>query len=216
MESPFRATCPDDLKVIETLGAGPDGAAGWPAHRARMIATLGRLGIKADLDAIDAAVGALRLAGPSRVRLTVDLAGEFNVQTFPAGPTPDVWHIALSPVVVDAADPWFSVKTTQRALYDRARATLPDGVDELIFVNQAGHVTEGTITNIFVEIDEILRTPPVSDGVLPGVLRGKLIADGRAEVGHVTWEDVLASPRVYVGNALRGLIKARSATVALE
>jgi branched-subunit amino acid aminotransferase/4-amino-4-deoxychorismate lyase len=82
-------------------------------------------------------------------------------------------------------------------------------VDEQVFVNEQGHVTEGTITNIFVQKDGILRTPPVNDGVLPGILRSVLIADGRAEVGHLTWDDVVASPLVYVGNSLRGLIRAR-------
>jgi len=211
MESTFRDTCPADLKVIETFGAGADGPVRWDAHRARLDATCRSLGASPDLAAIDAAIAALDITAPTRVRLTVDLQGVFEIQTYPAGPTPDAWCIGLADQVVDARDPWFQVKTSQRAAYDNARANLPDGIDELVFVNQHGHVTEGTITNIFVEMHGILRTPPVNDGVLPGILRAKMIADGRAEVGHLTWDDVMASPRVYVGNSLRGLIKVRSA-----
>jgi len=209
MESTFRDTCPADLNVIETFGVGPAGIPRWAAHRARLLATCVRLGIAPDLHAIDTGVAALDLSVPLRVRLTVDLQGCVNIATYDFGGTPVVWTIARADQAVAEDNPWFSVKTTQRGLYDRVRADLPAGVDEQVFVNEQGHVTEGTITNIFVQKDGILRTPPVNDGVLPGILRSVLIADGRAEVGHLTWDDVVVSPLVYVGNSLRGLIRAR-------
>jgi len=208
MESTFRDTYPEDLRVIETFGAGPDGMPRWPAHRARLIATCARLGIVPDLELVDAAVAVLDVSVPMRVRLTVDLTGGLNVEAVPAGKTPDQWRIGLAAHVVDAGDPWFSVKTTQRALYDSTRAALPNGLNEVIFVNQAGFVTEGTITNVFVQRDGVLLTPPLSDGVLPGVLRAELVNDGRAKEAQLRWVDFLAAEAVFVGNSLRGLIRA--------
>ncbi|MCO4846565.1 MAG: aminotransferase class IV [Yoonia sp.] len=208
MESTFRDTCPDDLRVIETFGAGPDGMPRWPAHRARLIATCARLGIAPDLEIVDAAVAVLDMSVPLRVRLTVDLSGGLNVMAVPAGATPDQWRIGLADQMVDADDPWFAVKTTHRALYDSARAALPTGLDEVIFVNQAGFVSEGTITNVFVQRDGILLTPPLSDGVLSGVLRASLLADSRAIEAQLRWADVVAAEAVFVGNSLRGLIRA--------
>lgn len=208
MESTFRDTCPHDLNVIETFGAGPDGLPRWPAHRARLIATCARLGIAPDPEIVDAAVAVLDLSVPLRVRLTVDLDGGLNVMALPAGKTPDQWRIGLADDVVDGDDPWFGVKTTQRALYDSARSALPDGLDEVIFTNQAGFVTEGTITNVFVQRAGVLLTPPLSDGVLPGVLRAELLADGRAKEAQLRWADVVAGEVVFVGNSLRGLIRA--------
>ncbi|MFT4743421.1 MAG: 4-amino-4-deoxychorismate lyase [Yoonia sp.] len=208
MESTFRDTCPDDLNVIETFGAGPDGLPRWPAHRARLIATCGRLGIAPDLEIVDAAVAVLDLSVPLRVRLTVDLDGGLNVMALPAGKTPVQWRIGLADHVVDGDDPWLGVKTTQRALYDSVRAALPDGLDEVIFTNKAGFVTEGTITNVFVQRAGVLLTPPLSDGVLPGVLRAELLADGSAKEAQLRWADVAAAEDVFVGNSLRGLIRA--------
>ena len=208
MESTFRDTCPSDLKVIETFASGPDGAAGWAAHHGRLRGTCERLGIAVDHVQVAKVVANLRFDAPQRVRLTVDLDGQIDETHTPMAATPEQWTIGLAAAPVDAQNPWFGVKTTQRAIYDDARAHLPVGVDELIFVNSRGHVTEGTITNIFVQKGGVLLTPPLNDGVLPGILRAKMIADGRTEVAHLTWDDVTASPCVYVGNALRGLIKA--------
>ena len=208
MESTFRDTCPHDLRVIETFGAGPDGMLRWPAHRERLIATSARLGIVPDLEIVDAAVAVLDMSVPLRVRLTVDLDGGLNVEAVPVGKMPDQWRIGLADHVVDEDDPWFTVKTTHRAIYDSARAALHNGLDEVVFVNQSGFVSEGTITNVFVQKGDILLTPALSDGVLPGILRAELLNDGRVQEAQLRWADVLAAEDVFVGNSLRGLIRA--------
>ncbi len=50
------------------------------------------------------------------------------------------------------------------------------GYAEAILLNEAGMVCEGTGENIFVIRDEIIVTPPVSDGVLEGITRDTVIA----------------------------------------
>lgn len=208
MESTLRDTCPHDLRVIETFGACPDGLPRWPAHRARLIVTCARLGIVPDLELVDAAVAVLDVSVPMRVRLTVDLTGGLNVEAVPVGKAPDQWRIGLADHVVHADDPWFTVKTTHREIYDSARAALPNGLDEVVFVNQSGFVSEGTITNVFVQKGDILLTPALSNGVLPGILRAELLNDGRAQEAQLRWANVLAAEDVFVGNSLRGLIRA--------
>ena len=70
-----------------------------------------------------------------------------------------------------------------------------------------GLVTEGSWTSVFVEgPDGVLVTPPLRLGLLPGVLRGRLIAEGRAREGEVTLDDLAHG--FWIGNALRGLMKA--------
>jgi para-aminobenzoate synthetase / 4-amino-4-deoxychorismate lyase len=77
----------------------------------------------------------------------------------------------------------------------------------VVFVRPDGAVTEGSFTNIFVERDGLLRTPPRSAGLLPGVLRAKLLAEGRAVEAALTIPDL--SGGFFIGNALRGLMPAR-------
>jgi para-aminobenzoate synthetase/4-amino-4-deoxychorismate lyase len=67
-------------------------------------------------------------------------------------------------------------------------------------------LTEGSFTNLFVERDGILVTPPLALGLLPGVLRAELIAEGRAREAELTIADLTGG--FLIGNAVRGLINA--------
>ena len=102
------------------------------------------------------------------------------------------------------------MKTSARARYDRARAALPPGIDEWIFLNTRGEVCEGTITSLFLRRDGELLTPPLASGLLPGVLRGLLLREGRAREAVLRPAD-LAEGELLVGNSLRGLVPARRA-----
>ena len=106
---------------------------------------------------------------------------------------------------LSSADPWLRHKTTNRVLYDDARAALPEGVDEWLFLNERGEVCEGTITTLFFDRGEGLRTPPLACGCLPGVLREEMLDTGVAQVEVLRAED-LGRVRIAVGNALRGLV----------
>jgi para-aminobenzoate synthetase/4-amino-4-deoxychorismate lyase len=44
--------------------------------------------------------------------------------------------------------------------------------------------------------------------LLPGTLRAELIAEGRAVEAVLTLEDLKAADRVYLGNSVRGLVRA--------
>ena len=204
MESPIRA--PAGTQVIETFGW--DGAAPrLAAHLDRAQATCARLGFAFDRAAAEAAVAALSGPGPLRVRLTVAQDGTLTLTTAPAGPPPGRWLVGLARDRLHADDPWLRIKTTQRALYDRTRADLPVGLDEVVFLNDRGQVCEGTITTVFLERDGVLLTPPVACGCLPGVLRAALLDAGRATEAVLTLPD-LGTGRLWLGNSLRGLIAA--------
>lgn len=210
MEEPFCADIPPGTRLIETFGLWPgEGARRWGAHRARMVRAAARLGFVCDPAGLDAAVAGLGAPpAPLRCRLTLEAGGAVEITSAPLGPAAGRWRVALAPEVLRADDPWLSVKTTERALYDRARAGLPAGIDELVFCNAAGAVCEGTITSVFVEMADGARlTPALGCGLLPGVLRAEMLAQGWREA-VLTPADLAAARAVFVGNSLRGLIAA--------
>ncbi len=84
------------------------------------------------------------------------------------------WRLGLASVRLWSGDPWLGVKSTRRAVYDATRAALPEGLDEVLFLNERGEVCEGTITTVFFDRGQGMRTPPLSCGLLPGVLRAEL------------------------------------------
>ena len=86
----------------------------------------------------------------------------------------------------------------------------PEFIDssfETIFRDAEGFLTEGSFTNLFVERKNILLTPPLARGLLPGVLRARLIEEGRALEADLIEADLAEG--FLIGNALRGLVRAR-------
>nr|HRO15966.1 aminotransferase class IV [Paracoccus sp. (in: a-proteobacteria)] len=88
--------------------------------------------------------------------------------------------------------------------YDAARQAMPEGLDELIFLNERGEVCDGTITTLFFDRGAGMRTPPRASGLLPGVLRAELLAQGACREEVLMAHD-LPRVRLWVGNAVRGL-----------
>jgi 4-amino-4-deoxychorismate lyase len=191
---------PPGLKLIETLLWDGAHFPRLALHLARLSASAVRLGWPAPAPG-DALSGLP--AAPLRVRLTLDAAGQLAVETAPLPPANPVWRVALLPQRLVSTDPWLTVKSTRRGLYDTARANLPPGLDEYLFANERGEVCEGTITSLFFDRGSGLRTPPLGSGLLPGVLRAEL-----ALPEEVLRLDDLAHVRLWCGNALRGLIPA--------
>ena len=98
-------------------------------------------------------------------------------------------------------------KTTDRGFYEAAMAVAKERrAGEALMVREDGLITEGTISNIFVERDGRLLTPAASLGLLPGVLRRRLIEEGRAEEAELTLADL--ADGFFIGNATRGLLAA--------
>lgn len=212
MEGPLRPPADAGFRLIETCRWTPDaGVRRRERHLARLEASAARLGIvpRGAAAALDAVVG----QGPQRVRLTVDADGgvETTLQPFTPLPAGTVWRLSLACERLRSDDPWRQVKTTERAIYDRARAAMPQGADELLFLNERDELCEGTITNLFVDLGRGLLTPPLSCGVLPGVLRAEMLESGQAREAILTLADLRAARAIHVGNALRGLIPARLA-----
>ncbi len=209
MESPLHEIVDPDLKVIETLRFDPhDGLVRLDMHLARAARTCTRLRFPFDADAVrrqlDAAVG----DAPKRCRFTVDKAGAVETTLAELPPDPALWTVALSPYRLTSNDPWLALKTTRRTRHDLARAEMAAGIDEVVLLNEFDALCEGTISSIFLQSDGVLLTPALACGLLPGVLRQQLLETGQAREAHLTLQDMLDAPSIYMGNSLRGLIEA--------
>lgn len=215
MESPL---CPRDtiqndpaFRLIETFGWHPGaGFRRLPLHLARMARSAAALGIAFDPVGAQEVLAAAAGGAPLRCRLTLGGDAELQMTTAPLGDSPVEWRLGIAERRLDADDPWLRHKTTRRALYDAARAKLPQGVEELLFLNQREELCEGTITNLFVTgADGRMQTPPLACGLLPGILRQHLLETGQCTEGVLTLADLQTARAIHMGNSLRGLIPAR-------
>ncbi len=194
--------------LIETMRFDPmDGLIDLERHIARISGSAALFGFRFDRHGArnDLQAATFRLREPARVRLLLAASGAIAIETKPLPPAPaGPVEVAVLPLPVDPADFRLRHKTSDRAFYDHARRAA--GTFEVAFTDAQGRLTEGSFTNLFVERDGRLLTPPLAAGLLPGILRARLIDEGRAMEQALTPADLAGG--FLIGNAVRGLIPA--------
>jgi len=199
------------IDLIETMRFEPaTGIVDLDGHLQRMRDSAAALGIVFDRHDARNQIHALcfDIEGPSAIRLMCSRGGALALEArrLPAA-WPDPARVLALPLPVDPGDWRLRHKTSYRSFYEDAReVAMQEGAQEAIFVRDDGTVTEGAITNVFVERDGILLTPPLALGLLPGVLRARLIGEGRAEEALLNLADL--DDGFLLGNSLRGLMPA--------
>ena len=201
-----RAACPR-FDLIETMPFDPlEGMVDLERHLARMKRSADALGFVFDRHDLrnELQAATFRLRERMRIRMRLAASGRVAIEVRPAPadpPAPVV--VPVVPLPVGTGDFRLAHKTSDRGFYDAARGD----AFEVVFVRPDGLLTEGSYTNLFVERDGQLLTPPLRHGVLPGVLRERLIETGKAAEHDLVKADL--QDGFLLGNALRGLIRAR-------
>jgi para-aminobenzoate synthetase/4-amino-4-deoxychorismate lyase len=199
------------LELIETLRYSPgEGFVRRDLHLARMARSAAAFGFAFDKETALRALHGAVAKPPSalRVRLTLTEDGKLTCAAMSLLQEDATWTYAISPQTI-SADALSRHKTNWRDLYESefARLAKSSGCDEVIFLNERGEVVEGSRTNVFVVRNGMLLTPPLSAGALDGCLRRALIEEGRCSEATLRPEN-LANADIYLGNSLRGLIRA--------
>jgi len=197
--------------LIETMRFEPESGIGLlELHLERLKTSAQELGFSFDRHETRNRIQALcfELDQPAKVRLLLARSGEITLETMPLPPPAKgrVCCIAL-PLPVVSNDWRLRHKSTDRGFYEAAlTAAKEHGAYEALFVRDDGLVTEGSFTNLFVERDGTLLTPAASLGLLPGVLRRRLLDERRASEAELTLDDLAGG--FLIGNATRGLMPA--------
>jgi para-aminobenzoate synthetase/4-amino-4-deoxychorismate lyase len=145
-----------------------------------------------------------------RFRLSLSEDGVIKVNIVDYTPIENL-NFSMSKYPLSPTVQMTSHKISHRHFYDgeRERVKALTGADEVVFVNANNELCEGSFTSLFVEKDGQLFTPPLSAGLLPGILREELLETGQAQERTLTVDDLLAADNIYLGNSLRGLIPAK-------
>ncbi len=211
---PFIARQPDKLFLIETMlweGAYPL----IDLHLDRLADSADYFGFACDRAAVNAALEEharqFTDASPRKVRLLlIDSEGNVQIGSEPLPPNPDpnrAARVCISSHRTDPADPTLYHKTTQRPIYALEYLEAQRrGFDDVLFLNLRGEVTEGAISNVFIEKDGKWFTPPIECGLLAGVYRRHLL-ETRPEIEErvLFLYDLRQADGVYIANAVRGL-----------
>jgi para-aminobenzoate synthetase/4-amino-4-deoxychorismate lyase len=148
---------------------------------------------------------------PMRVRLLLGRSGAISIQSALLIASPDQpVKLAISPSRMRSDNPFLYHKTTHRAFYDdeRQRLARETGCLECLFLNERDEVTEGSFTTLFIRKNGKLLTPTQSCGLLPGILRQKLIDEEGCTETILTLDDIKSADTLLIGNSVRGLLGA--------
>ena len=194
--------------LLETMAFDPvEGILMLDLHLERLKASAAALGFSFDRHGVrnELQAATFRLRDRSRLRLLISRGGAMAIEvrdhrTWPAA----VMQLAVVPRNAPADDPRLAHKTTDRSLYRDALQR--GGTYEVLMMDEKGYLTEGCFSTLFVERGDKLVTPPLSRGLLPGVLRRNLLDMGEAVEGVLKRHDL--EKGFCIGNAARGMVSA--------
>ena len=225
IKSAFLTSLPSAVGLFESILIKHSAAQHLELHLERLTHSAKSLGIVLNQFALDKLIqqAYLKCAPESLYRLRIDLScsGELSYQLAQIEPLPHrvkiFWATDLldipSQAQMHSGDVLLQHKTTHRLIYDRAwQLAVEKGGFDALFVNEQGYVTEGGRSSIFVKsrLSDNWLTPPLSAGVLPGVMRSIVLKDSRwnAHEANLSIEDITSAEEIMLSNALRGVIAA--------
>ncbi len=211
LKGQFLRAAAEPFALIETMRCEQGRIPLLELHLERLRRSAAHFGFALDEGQVRAQLEQVRQAlDPAKVwrlRLTLEVSGQTQLTTAELAPDPDrPWRLCVARERLDPYDPLRYHKTTRRAHYEAAYLQAQAaGFDEVLFLNTRDEVCEGSRTNLFVQLDGRLYTPPVSCGLLPGVYRQHVLRT-RPDVEErvLTLADLRRAEALYVCNAVRG------------
>ncbi len=203
-----------EFQLIETM-LWDQGYPFLDKHRHRLKQSAEYFDYLLNLDELESRVNEVtRSFGPGRkykVRLTLGQSGRINITSgeITEEKQPVNLYVRLADIQTDSHDLFLYHKTTNRLLYDRMyREGVQQGLTDVIFMNERKEITEGAISNVLIERNGRLLTPPLVCGLLNGVYRRHLL-ETLPNIAErvITENDLHHADGIYICNAVRGLRK---------
>ena len=135
--------------------------------------------------------------------------GDYEIQYNPLlEPVTDI--ALISPIKTDSTRTLLYHKTTLRPWYEKSFEKIKTGeIYDEIFFNEKDELTEGARTNILLQINGRLYTPPLKCGLLNGIMRQKMIDEGTVQEKILYKKDLLNAEKILCINSVRGIKEVR-------
>lgn len=138
-----------------------------------------------------------------KVRLLVDKYGKPTIKGTELPSIHTDTRVELADKPIEKENVFFYHKTTNRQIYDKHRKK--QSFDTLLW-NSNNELTEFTIGNIVVELDNTLLTPPVEAGLLAGTFRRKLLEENKIKEKTISIHDLEQCKNIWLINSVRGWV----------
>ncbi len=205
-----------EFHLLETMLWERDKGFVWLAeHLQRLEASAGYFDFLFSRERITAKLSqAVKQCSSRRLRVRLLLAADGSVEVASStlherSSFADTPVVILSDTSVDSKDLFLYHKTTNRSLFEcELKACRQQGYYETLFLNEREELTQGAISNLFLQFNGRLYTPPLECGLLPGIMRKHLLDTGRAAERILYPGDLKAAEQILLTNAVRGCINA--------
>ncbi len=120
-------------------------------------------------------------------------------------------HIGIFPLARKSCDLFSNLKSAQYLPYAMASLYASENnLDDCLVLNSKERIADSTIANIFWIKDDIIRTPPLSEGCVGGVMRRWLLENlpacgFKVEEEPVNPSGLETATEIFLSNALRGI-----------
>ncbi|GGI89972.1 4-amino-4-deoxychorismate lyase [Legionella impletisoli] len=180
----------------------------WNEHLHRSI-------LEADLE--DGGIKVVLMSGRGARELSAEATDSSLIfHAFSLSAKPNALTLMSAPWVRDAHNPIYQFKSINYLESIQAqRLAKAERVDDVLFFNTQGYATETTVANLFMIHNNILYTPSIQCGLMPGIIRARIIDlaldcnMGLIE-GFISHSLLLSANALFVTNALRRLIPVRT------
>lgn len=142
------------------------------------------------------------------VRLTLDRHGGLAVESRPFQGWPSRARLLAVTVPARAEEAIARHKTTERGVCDAAMSRAVDiGCDEALLVSEDGLCLEGCVSSLVYRLGGRWFTPPLDDGLLPGIWREKAMKRLGAPERRLSLGELGQCERLLIGNSVRGEVE---------
>ncbi|WP_137172635.1 aminodeoxychorismate synthase component I [Massilia sp. HP4] len=216
LKARFLTGLSNEFTLFETIRASREhGCRHLEQHLDRLAASCAYFGFAFDRGAAHVALLEASEALPSdvlhRLRLAVSHTGDLTLTSGELAPLHEPVTLLLAAEPTHGGEVFLRHKTSIRSRYDAAwKAAEAQGAFDALFFNERDELTEGGRSSVFLRFGEAWLTPPLSAGVLPGVMRGVLLAAPawNAREATITRDMLQQADDIVVCNALRGPLRA--------
>ena len=181
-------------------------------HIARLLDSANYFGFSISREQVENYIDQIpsQFTSPQRVKLLLDKNGKLHSEAKPFQPSIEhpPMKVCLAREPIDSENIFLFHKTTHRDVYETARNDFPE-YDDVLLYNENGELTEFTIGNLVVELNDKFYTPPITSGLLAGTFRSHLLATKQIEERVIRVEELRNCTKVFLVNSVRRWIRVK-------
>jgi len=139
-----------------------------------------------------------------KIRIFLSKNGELDIKNEIIKNFSDPKNIIISEQKVNSKNEFLYHKTTYKPLYEQEyKKAKEKNFFGVIFLNEKNEITEANSSNIFIQKNNKLFTPPIKCGLLAGTFRDFLLQQKKCTEKILTINDLKTADKILLGNSVR-------------